>query len=61
MSYFLVMTYEMFVFLMYEDCLMMKRKNVKFTFCGLNVVLSVDGGMGCYSYIAQTIAWCYLR
>ncbi|WMV42555.1 hypothetical protein MTR67_035940 [Solanum verrucosum] len=38
-----------------------KRKNGKFTFGGINVVLSVDGGMGCYSYIAQSVAWGYLR
>ncbi|WMV29809.1 hypothetical protein MTR67_023194 [Solanum verrucosum] len=30
----------------------MKRRNGKFTFGSLNVVLSVDGGMGRYSYIA---------
>jgi len=40
---------------------MMKRKNGKFTFGGLNVVLSVDGGMRRYSYIEQSIAWGYLR
>ncbi|WMV37360.1 hypothetical protein MTR67_030745 [Solanum verrucosum] len=45
---------------MYEYCPMMKRKNGKFTFGGLNVVLSMDGGMGRYSYIAQSIAWGYL-
>ncbi|WMV26385.1 hypothetical protein MTR67_019770 [Solanum verrucosum] len=32
----------------------MKRGNGKFTFGCLNVVLSVDGGMGRYSYIAQS-------
>ncbi|WMV08237.1 hypothetical protein MTR67_001622 [Solanum verrucosum] len=40
---------------------MMKRKNGKFTFGGLNVVLGVDGGMAHYSYIAQSMAWGYLR
>ncbi|WMV41963.1 hypothetical protein MTR67_035348 [Solanum verrucosum] len=35
--------------------------NGKFTFGGLNVVPSVDGGMGRYSYIAQGMAWGYLR
>ncbi|WMV30010.1 hypothetical protein MTR67_023395 [Solanum verrucosum] len=39
----------------------MKRKNGKFTLGGLNVVLSVDGCMGRYPYIAQSIAWGYLR
>ncbi|WMV41444.1 hypothetical protein MTR67_034829 [Solanum verrucosum] len=46
---------------MNEYGLKMKRKNGKFTFGGLNVVLSVDGGMGHYSYIAQSIACSYLR
>ncbi|WMV54678.1 hypothetical protein MTR67_048063 [Solanum verrucosum] len=40
---------------------MMKRMNGKFTFGGLNVVLSVYGGMRRYSYIAQSMAWGYLR
>ncbi|WMV13487.1 hypothetical protein MTR67_006872 [Solanum verrucosum] len=39
----------------------MKMRNGKFTFGGLNVVLSVDGGMGRYSYIAQSIAWGLLK
>ncbi|WMV46446.1 hypothetical protein MTR67_039831 [Solanum verrucosum] len=38
-----------------------RMKNNKFTFGCLNVVLSVDGGMGHYSYIAKSIAWGYLR
>ncbi|WMV13381.1 hypothetical protein MTR67_006766 [Solanum verrucosum] len=36
-------------------CHHVKRKNGKFIFGGLNVVLSVDGGMGRCSYIAQSI------
>ncbi|WMV18442.1 hypothetical protein MTR67_011827 [Solanum verrucosum] len=47
------MTYEMFMFLIYKYCLKVKRKNGKFTFDGLKVVLSMDGGMGCHSHIAQ--------
>ena len=31
--------------------------NGKFTFGGLNVVLSVDGGMRRYLDIVQSIAW----
>ena len=50
------MTYEIFMFLMYEYGSKMKRKNGKFTFDGLNVVLGVDCGMGRYSYIAHSIA-----
>ncbi|WMV18694.1 hypothetical protein MTR67_012079 [Solanum verrucosum] len=34
----------------------MERMNGKFTFGRLNVVSSVDGCMGCYSYIAQGMA-----
>ena len=48
-------------FLMYEYGSKMKRRNGKFNFGGLNVVLTVDGGMRLYSYIAQNIAWDYLR
>ena len=59
--YLSCITYEMFMFILYEYGLQMKRKKCKFTFGGLNVVLSVDGGMGHYSYIAQSIAWGYLR
>ncbi len=47
--------------LMYEYCVKIERMNGKFTFGGLNVVSSVDGGMGRYSYIAQGMAWGYLR
>lgn len=50
------MTYEMFMSLMYEYCVKMERMNGKFTFGGLDVILSVDGGMGRYSYIAHSIA-----
>ncbi|WMV28670.1 hypothetical protein MTR67_022055 [Solanum verrucosum] len=39
----------------------MEMMNGKFTFGGLNVVSSVDGGMRRYSYIAQGMTWCYLR
>ncbi|WMV58553.1 hypothetical protein MTR67_051938 [Solanum verrucosum] len=39
----------------------MERMNGKFTFGGLDVGLSVDGGMGHYSYIAHCIAWGCLR
>lgn len=39
------------MFHVYEYCTMMKKKNVKFTFSGLNMVISVDGRMGRYSYI----------
>ncbi|WMV08738.1 hypothetical protein MTR67_002123 [Solanum verrucosum] len=35
--------------------------NGKFTFGDLNVMLSVDVGMGRYSYIAQCMAWGCLR
>ncbi|WMV41127.1 hypothetical protein MTR67_034512 [Solanum verrucosum] len=38
-----------------------RRTNGKFTFGGLDVVLSVDCGMGRYSYIAHSIAWDCLR
>ncbi|WMV24593.1 hypothetical protein MTR67_017978 [Solanum verrucosum] len=38
-----------------------ERMNGKFTFGGLDVVLSVDGGRGQYSYIAYNIAWGCLR
>ena len=41
---------------MYEYGSKMKRRNGKFNFGGLNVVLRVDGGAGHYSYIAQSIA-----
>ncbi|WMV41464.1 hypothetical protein MTR67_034849 [Solanum verrucosum] len=34
----------------------MERMNGKFTFGDLDVVLSVDGSMECYPYIAQSIA-----
>ena len=37
-------------------CVKVERMNGKFTFGDLNVVLSVDGGMGRYPYIAQGIA-----
>lgn len=50
------MTYEMFMFLMYVYYLKMKRMNGKCTFGGPNVVLSVNGGMGHYSYIEQSTA-----
>ncbi|WMV58779.1 hypothetical protein MTR67_052164 [Solanum verrucosum] len=39
----------------------MERMNGKFTFGGPNVVSSVDDGMGRNSYIAQGMAWGYLR
>ncbi|WMV41246.1 hypothetical protein MTR67_034631 [Solanum verrucosum] len=39
----------------------MERMNVKFTFGGLDVALSVDGSIGRYSYIAHSIAWGCLR
>ncbi|WMV18851.1 hypothetical protein MTR67_012236 [Solanum verrucosum] len=39
----------------------MEMMNGKFTFGGLDVVLSMDGGMGHDSYIAHSIAWGYLR
>ncbi|WMV37612.1 hypothetical protein MTR67_030997 [Solanum verrucosum] len=54
-------TYEILLSLMYEYCVKVRRMNGKFTFVGLNVELSVDGGMGCYSYIAHCIAWGWLR
>ncbi|WMV41124.1 hypothetical protein MTR67_034509 [Solanum verrucosum] len=59
--YFFFMTYEMFMSLMYEHCVNVRRTNGKFTFSGLDVVLSMDGGMGRYSYIAHSIAWGFLR
>lgn len=61
MSYFIVMFNKMIMSLMYEYGQMMKKMNGKFTFGVLNVVLSVDGGMGRYSYIAQGMAWGYSR
>lgn len=42
-------------------CLKVKRMNGKFTSIGLKVVLSVDGSMRHYSYIAQSISYGYLR
>ncbi|WMV29350.1 hypothetical protein MTR67_022735 [Solanum verrucosum] len=46
---------------MHEYGVKMERMNGKFTFSCLHVVLSVDGGMGRYSYIAHTITWGFLR
>lgn len=39
------------MFHVYAYCPMMKRKNAKFTFSGLNMVISLDGRMERYSHI----------
>lgn len=50
-----IMAYEMLMSLIYEYYVYMKKRNGKFTYGGLNVLLSIDGGMELYQYIEQSI------